>query len=306
MRITRSLQFHIGSKEEKLPGFSPAFPYLASQAELDYYRESFVPWHWHKAVELFYMESGELTYCTPNETRIFPAGSGGMVNSNVLHMTQFRPHSERNIQLLHIFDPDLLAGQCGSLIERKYIAPLTASPLEIIALYPTDPAQAHILHRIRQAFRFPEGEIGYELHVREALSEIWLQLLRLSAPALQERPTSVRKSADQIKLMMIYIHEHYPEKISIAQIASAAYLSERECYRVFHECLHMPPAEYLKIYRLQMACQMLAGGQAPVTEIGHACGLGSSSYFGKTFREHTGYTPLEYRRKWQDPDKTRR
>ena len=48
---------------------------------------------------------------------------------------------------------------------------------------------------------------------------------------------------------------------------------------------------------------MLADGHESVTEIGHTCGLGNASYFGKIFREHTGYTPLEYRRKWQNNNK---
>ena len=59
------------------------------------------------------------------------------------------------------------------------------------------------------------------------------------------------------------------------------------------ELLHMTPTEYLTSIRLQMACRMLAETRESVTDIGHACGLGSSSYFGKTFREHTGYAPLE-------------
>ena len=114
MRITRNLEFMTGSKEEKLPYRTPDFPYIASQAELDYYRERFVPWHWHRAIELFYIESGEIQYCTPHKTAVFPAGTAGMVNSNVLHMTKIRSHREKNIQLLHIFDVSLLAGAaCG-------------------------------------------------------------------------------------------------------------------------------------------------------------------------------------------------
>ena len=88
MRITRNLEFQIGSNEEKLPYATPDFPYIASRAELDYYREPFVPWHWHNAIELFYIESGKLKYHTPRKTVTFSAGSAGMVNSNVLHMTE--------------------------------------------------------------------------------------------------------------------------------------------------------------------------------------------------------------------------
>lgn len=65
MKITRGLQFYTGSREEKIEGFTEEFPYIASRAELNAYQESFVPWHWHKAVELFYIESGTLTYHTP-------------------------------------------------------------------------------------------------------------------------------------------------------------------------------------------------------------------------------------------------
>ena len=95
MKITRSLEFQSGSKEEKLPCFSPNFPYIASQAQLDYYKEPYVPWHWHRAIELFYIQSGELKYYTPNKTIVFPAGFGGMVNSHVPHMTSLQPHQER-------------------------------------------------------------------------------------------------------------------------------------------------------------------------------------------------------------------
>ncbi|WP_437439574.1 helix-turn-helix transcriptional regulator [Enterocloster citroniae] len=61
--------------------------------------------------------------------------------------------------------------------------------------------------------------------------------------------------------------------------------------------MHMTPMEYIKDYRLQMACQMLARGQESITMISNACGLGSSSYFGKIFRDYAHCTPLEYRKK---------
>ena len=64
MKIIRGLEFHTGSKEEKLPDFDLDFPYICSRAELDHYEQSLVPWHWHRAVEIFYMESGKLEYFT--------------------------------------------------------------------------------------------------------------------------------------------------------------------------------------------------------------------------------------------------
>lgn len=302
MKNIDRIEFYTGSKEEILPGFTNDFPYIASRSELDKYIGRFVPWHWHKAVEIFYMESGCLEYETPGGKILFPAGSGGMVNSNVLHMTRVVSETEKNSQILHIFDVSLLAGEQGSRIEQKYITPFVTAPqIEIIPLFPEHAEEDKILQLIREAFRYEEDAFGYEVKLREALSEIWLRLFALSRPMLGKKEEHNKRN-DKIKLMLIYIHEHYPEKITISELAAAAYLSERECFRVFHDCLHTTPVEYIKSYRLQAACQMLARGQESVTVISHACGLGSSSYFGKVFREYAHCTPSEYRRKWQDCD----
>ncbi len=303
MKNIHSIEFYTGSKEELLPDFENDFPYIATRAELDKYIGRYVPWHWHKTVELFYMESGSLEYDTPGGKILFPTGSGGMVNSNVLHMTKAMSRAEKNIQLLHIFDVSLLSGERESRIEQKYITPVVAAQqIELIPLFPGNATEEKILKLILEVFHFSSDEFGYEMKLREALSEIWLMIFELSRP-LREKKGEHNKSNDKIKLMMIYIHEHYQEKISISELAAAAYLSERECYRVFHDCLHMTPVEYIKAYRLQAACQMLAKGQESVTVISHACGLGSSSYFGKVFREYAHCSPTEYRKKWQDCDR---
>lgn len=300
MKNISNIQFHTGTKEELLPNYTAEFPYIASRCCLDQYIERYVPWHWHKSVELFYMKSGTVEYSTPKGKTLFPAGYGGLVNSHVLHMTRPMSPTEENIQLNHIFDPDFLAGQQGGRIEQKYITPFVTAPqLEIITLSPDDPEQAGILADIRDTFELSEQDFGYEIRLRAALADIWLRIFKLAQPLLVEH-ASYDKANDKIKSMMVYIHEHYAEKLPISEIAAAAYLSERECYRAFQHCLHMTPVEYIKTYRLQMACQMLAGTRDSVTSIGHACGLGSSSYFGKVFHEHIGCTPVEYRRTWQN------
>ena len=221
-----------------------------------------------------------------------------MVNANVLHMTRAVSQTEETVQLLHIFDASLLAGERGSRIERKYIAPIVNDPqMEMIPLFPDHPEQYKILGLILDAFCLPEDEFGYEMKLREVLTQIWL-LMFAQYQTMPIQDSRYDKSSDKIKQMLIYVHEHYPEKISISALAAAAYLSERECFRAFRDCLHMTPVEYIQNYRLQIACQMLAKGKEPVTVIGRACGLGGSSYFGKVFRAYAHCTPTEYRKKW--------
>ena len=65
MKNIQTIEFQTGSKEELLPGFTPDFPYIASRVELDKFMERSVPWHWHRTVELFYVENGALIYHPP-------------------------------------------------------------------------------------------------------------------------------------------------------------------------------------------------------------------------------------------------
>lgn len=188
-------------------------------------------------------------------------------------------------------------------MEQKYVQPLVeASGIEMIALYPENPAQAEILEKIRKAFALEEGTWGYEFSLRQAMTEIWMLLLDLARPGMEGRKGNPR-SNEGIKELMAYIHENFSHHISVEELALTGHISKRACFRLFQENLHTTPMEYVKAYRLQMACRMLAQGDAPITEVASCCGLGSSSYFGKTFREKYNCTPLEYRRTWHNRDK---
>lgn len=217
------------------------------------------PGHWHKAVELFYVESGEVEYNLPSGKICFPAGSGGLLNSNILHASRGISLINENVEFCHIFDASLIAGGRGSRIEEKYVLPLITVPqAEMIALYPGNPVHQEILKMIRNAFDISEKEFGFEIHLRAVLSEIWIRIFQQAVPLLAQ-PPKLRKNNDKIKDLMIYVHQHYSEKLVISQLASAVFLSERECFRIFQECLHMTPMQYIQNYRLQMACQMLGG-----------------------------------------------
>lgn len=302
MKRIQGVQLMEGSNEEMLPGFTPEFPYIASCVDLYPNITAPIPWHWHRAVELFYMNRGTQEYTTPHGTWVFPEGSGGIVNSNVLHVSRvlLADENERPEEWIHLFDPDFLSGAHGSRMETKYILPLSAAPgVEMIPLYPENPKHKKILDVLRDSFAIPEDEWGYEFKLRAVLSDIWLELLEVAGPMIDPSAKG-KESDDKIKMLMVYIHEHYAESISVNQLAELAHISRRACFRLFQGNLHMTPVEYIRNYRLQKACYLLAESEDTITQIAYSCGLGSSSYFGKAFREKFGCSPLEYRKRWNN------
>lgn len=279
--------------EEVLEDLTPAFPCASGRALLDRYR---VFWHWHKAVEFFYMESGTLEYETPAGKMIFPAGSGGIINSGVLHKTCPLSDGVPTLQLLHITDPAFLFGDTQSCIYEAYFAPvLSASNLEVLALYPDDPAQKRILEQLKQSFDYAEHTPKNAVRLRSVLTEIWAKTTELFEP---EKDTETGKN-EKIKQMMRFVHEHFYEDIHAEDVAAAGFVSERECYRVFKAFLHTTPGGYIRNYRLRTACKMLTESDETVTQISLKCGFNSSSFFGKAFLSAFGMTPTDYRQNWQ-------
>ena len=297
------IDLYPGSQEERLPGFSAQFPHICSHVLLPDGPAGACTWHWHKSLELFWVEHGSLLYHTPGGQRLFRAGSGGMVNSNVLHRTQSL--EEGTSIRLHLFEPELLSGIPGGTVEQRYFAPLVHCPgVELLALSPEVPAQAQALELLRQSLALDETAFGYELQLQAMLSPLWLQFVQQLPQQPRETPQPAPAS-EKVKQMMLFISSHAAEKLSVAQIAAAAFCSQRECYRSFRACLHTTPLDYLQNIRLQMACKLLIETRQPVTAIAQQCGLGSSSYFGAQFRQHFGCSPTQYRSKWQDLDMAR-
>lgn len=298
MKDIQNLIFKENSHEELLPDFSPDFPYISSRAHIDRYIGSTVPWHWHSAVELFYIESGCLEYTTPLGTWVFPKGTGGFVNSNILHSTKIVSNSEATVQLLHLFDPILISGNFHTRIAQKYIIPLiSAQHIQVIPLVPDTPGHTDILQKILHAFQLSENQWDYEIALRNELSHIWSLLLQLVQQQLGKSETSTL-SSDSLKELMLFIQEHYKHSLTIDSLSQRIHVSRRTCFRLFQENLHMTPNDYIREIRLQAAFQMLLHTSQSVTDIAQECHLGSSSYFCKIFREKFQTTPTEFRKHW--------
>ena len=171
------IDLYPGSQEERLPGFSAQFPHICSHVLLPDGPAGACTWHWHKSMELFYVEKGALVYHTPGGQRLFRAGSGGMVNSNVLHRTQSLKNG--TALRLHLFEAELLAGVPGGTVQQRYITPLVQRPgLELLALSPEVPGQAAALDLLRQSLYLDEDAFGYELRLQALLSEVWLAFVQ--------------------------------------------------------------------------------------------------------------------------------
>ena len=91
------------------------------------------------------------------------------------------------------------------------------------------------------------------------------------------------------------IEENYASKVTLPDLAQACGLSPNYFCRYFKEITGQTPFEYITVYRIEAACEMLLAGEMSVTEVCFACGFNDLSYFIRIFKKIKGQTPRAYR-----------
>jgi transcriptional regulator GlxA family with amidase domain len=90
-------------------------------------------------------------------------------------------------------------------------------------------------------------------------------------------------------------HEEWP----VRRLASVSGVSEAHFARSFKDAFGVPPHRYLLTRRLERATALLRDTDLAITEIAFQTGWESLGTFGRTFRDVTGQSPREFRRREQ-------
>ena len=131
---------------------------------------------------------------------------------------------------------------------------------------------------------------------RPRLSAGCLALCRHFAPDFAAGRTKPNQDEARIQQMLAFIQEHFDRPLTLAEIASAAGIGERECLRCFGKTIHVPPMQYLLKYRvMQAADALLARPADSIAQIAAGCGFDNPSNFSQQFRRFYGCSPREYR-----------
>ncbi len=92
------------------------------------------------------------------------------------------------------------------------------------------------------------------------------------------------------------IEQFYQDpSVSIAEFAQQMAMSERQLFRKLKQVLDVTPADYLRRFRLEQACVLLAEGKS-VSFVAMEVGFSTQSYFGKCFKAQYGLSPGEYKK----------
>ena len=104
-------------------------------------------------------------------------------------------------------------------------------------------------------------------------------------------------SDEMVQAAVRFIRDRCGAPITVEDVVERAQVSRRTLDKRFQAALGYPAAEALRLARLAKARQLLESGDLPVMSVGLDCGYDSPSGFVRAFREATGETPQQYRRR---------
>ena len=88
-------------------------------------------------------------------------------------------------------------------------------------------------------------------------------------------------------------HEDWP----VPRLAEVSCVSQAHFARSFKQAFGVPPHRYLLTRRIERAMALLRDTELPVTDIAFQTGWSSLGTFGRNFRDITGASPGEFRRR---------
>ena len=170
---------------------------------------------------------------------------------------------------------------------------------------PTNPDDRPFIDLLKSSFSHDLQQPQNEMALRNSLSELWVQIFAKAEPLFSSDDASWMTSRDvQFKAILDFIRSNYADTIDVPQMASAAGVSKRECYRIIEACAGTTPAAYLRAYRINRACELLTHTTRTVQTIARQCGFATASHLGQVFKEQMGCTPSQYRALRQNFDTT--
>lgn len=274
------------------------FPLLVSYEKLSGYETGSFLWHWHPQIELTLIEQGEMLYHTNNQTFHLKQGQAIFANANALHMGE---KVQENLDCVYTpitFDPRLIYGYDNSLIQQKYVDPITQN-LALSGIHFDGSKEWHkeVISLICEIIGLSEIRPAmYEMEILTKLQKFWQLLYHYCHSAAAVSPAD-RQNHERIRMILEYIAQHYSSKLYLEDIAAHIGLCKSECCRLFKRHMNVSLFEFLLEYRIEQSLELLVHTDNSIVEVAEKVGFNDSNYYSKVFRKMKGCAPSVYRKR---------
>jgi AraC family transcriptional regulator len=135
-----------------------------------------------------------------------------------------------------------------------------------------------------------------EFRQRDEVSRLAIESLALGvlAEASRRDEAVARPAPLWLQVAIALVEQQFQERLPLASVAKRVGVHPVHLARTFRRVHQVTFASYVRQVRIDFARRQLLG-PAALSEIACAAGFCDQSHFSRCFKQHTGFTPAEYR-----------
>lgn len=257
---------------------------------------SYVPPHWHDAIEIVYLLEGHLKLNIEGTHQELQEGQCTLIQPNKIHSTlctqpnraivfqipqalmeKFIPEASALTFSLDFSQDQSSPNDRENRSHQANIAQFRKNLEEMKLIMDTEPDGALLLFN------------GLLFHVLYQLYHDFSQNLPGSADTKQSR------NLQKLKPVLDYINANYNRSISLAEISGVAMFDSKYFCRFFKKCMGTTFLEYQNEIRISHIYQDLISTDDKIAHILERHGFTNYKLFRRMFQEHFGTTPSAVR-----------
>ncbi len=262
----------------------------------------FNKWHYHSEVELVYIEKGSGLQFIGDHISRFTSGDILLIGSNLPHYWRCdenyfkgQPDLFAEATVAH-FLPNFLGTQFLDLPENKKIKALLQN--------------ANNGLKITGKTKMAVGKFLENILATKGADRIILVIKALHIMAISDdvKPlasngfhTNYNESeTERLNNIYNYSINNINKKISLAEIATVAFISPNAFCRYFKTQTKKTYSQFLLEIKIGKACKLLTENKESIKNVCYESGFNNFSNFNKYFKSITGKTPMEYKKLFAD------
>ncbi len=244
--------------------------------------------HWHDELELTCIFYGGCEFYNHGVRSEVVNGGVNIVNSKEMHhaVPEFSfEYSDEETKGVTV------------QISREFIEELIPNYEEIYFEIDSLEVEDEIASIIREIYEFNKmGSVESGIEILKCCCDLLLVLYTKCSKNKQLIPINIQKDMERIRIIIMYMNEHYNEELKQQDLADKFYFSREYFSRFFRAQTGLTFKEYLMRYRLEKAKEELDQNQSSLLQIAINHGFSDLNHLNNWFKKTHSISPSQYRK----------
>lgn len=249
--------------------------------------------HYHNTYEIYYLLSGKRYYFIKNRTYPISAGDLVLININEIHKSLDAncPSYER---ICINFKKDFVANMIQNTTDIDLFSCFSRN-IHVLRLNMKDrDFIENLFFKMRKEYK--KRAEGCDTYIKIMLVEMLLYINRSINKTKTYSVGDPNPVHNKVSEVVKYINTNYMRSVSLSSLSETFFISPYYLSRIFKEATGFTFIEYVNSVRTKEAQTLLRKTSLNITEIAEKVGYESATHFGRVFKNHTGCSPLKYRK----------